>query len=121
MTVQSPQNRGRVQAQGLDTEESVAWPPPQEPPTKLEVLAMLDQLWGKLTRKEQDDREGCFEDARNWIESRPAGGVNARCLKTFLNRKIRGGVRVDIEILLGVACVDEQPLPDEFNHSFGEG
>lgn len=112
MSDQPPPNRGRVQAQGPETEQSVAWPPPATPPTKSEVLEMFDRLWVKLTRKEQKDREDCFKDARKWVGSRPAEGVDAVCKKTFLNRKMQGGVRVDIEVLLGKACLDD-PSPND--------
>src|SRR5438067_2533336 len=109
MSAVPPPNRGRVQAQGPDTEKSEAWPPPDTPPTKSETREMLDRLWGKLSRQEQDDREGCFKDARKWVETRPATGVDAVCRKTFQNRKMRGGVRVDIEIWVGKACMDDPP------------
>jgi len=113
MADQSPPNRGRVQAQGGPTEASVAWPPPTDPPTKSQMLTMLDQLWRKLSPTERNDRRKCFEDARKWVRECPCTGVDALCKKTFLNRKIRGGVRVDIEVRLGKACVDDPPSPDE--------
>ena len=113
MAGQSPPNRGRVQAQGPKTEESVAWPPPTDPPTKAEVLEMLDLLWAKLSSRQQDDRRQCFADARKWVQERPAKGVDAVSRPSFPNRKMRGGVRVDIEVLFGKACVDDPPSPDE--------
>ena len=61
MSGKSPPNRGRLQAQGPGTEESEAWPPPDTPPTKSEMLEMLDRLHAKLSRQEQEDREEPFE------------------------------------------------------------
>jgi hypothetical protein len=113
MSDKPPPNRGRVQAQGPDTEESEAWPPPETPPTKTEVLDKLDNLWAKLSLQEQEDREDCFEKARKWVEGRPAAGVDAPCSKTWNNRKMRGGIRVDLEIHLGKACVDDPSEDDE--------
>jgi hypothetical protein len=101
----SPTNRGRVQAQGPDTEESVAWPPPESAPTKEEMLSMLSKLKGKLTARELDDRSECFEKAQKFVEEAPVTGYDAHCIKSWANRKMRGGVRVDIEIQLGKACV----------------
>lgn len=112
MADESPPNRGRVQAQGPSTEESMSWPPPNHPPTKREVSEMLAQLWEKLSRAERNEREQCFEDARRWVESRPTNGVDAQPPKTFRNRKLRGGVRVDIEIILGKACVDDVEISE---------
>lgn len=121
MTAKPPPNRGRLQAQGPYTEESEAWPPPESPPTKSEMIKMLDQLWGKLSSQEQEDREECFEKARKWIESRPPTGVDAPCPKTWQNRKMRGGVRVDLEVQLGKACVDDPPEADDEENLDGSG
>lgn len=119
MAGKSPENRGRVQAQGPDTEESEAWPPPDTPLTKDQVLDMLDRVWDKLSKQEREDREGCFEDARGWVQSRPKVGVDAVCMKTFQNRKMRRGVRVDIDVLVGKACVDDAPNADDDTESTG--
>jgi hypothetical protein len=70
------------------------------------MLAMLIQLFAKLSRAEQEEREQCFEDARRFVQQAPAAGVDVGS-KSFRNRKLRGGVRVDIEIVAGKACVDD--------------
>ena len=98
-------NRGRLQAQGPDTEESVAWNREQTP-TKREMLAMLDELWAKLSRREQQEREECLTAARSYIQQCPATGVAAEFAKTFRNRKLRRGVRIDLEVRAGSACVN---------------
>lgn len=121
MSSKQPPNRGRVQAQGPDTEESEAWPPPDTPPTKSEMLDMIDRLWHKLSRQDQDDREECFEKARKFVEKAPAAGYDAPCIKTWPNRKMRGGVRVDIEIQLGKACVEGPPKDEEDETDSGGG
>ena len=105
MSNDSP-HRGRIQAQGPNTEESESWTR-EEPPTKSEMIVRLDTLWGKLTRREQEERGECFEDARRYILSAPPEGIDAGRPKTFRNRKLRGGVRVDLEITTGRACIDD--------------
>jgi hypothetical protein len=86
-----PVHRGRLQAQGPDTEKSVAWAR-ETPPTKSEMLAMLDRLWAKLTESEREEREECLEKVRQYIQEAPATGINAPVpSKSFRNRKLRGG------------------------------
>lgn len=105
MSNESP-HRGRIQAQGPNAEESESWAG-EEPPTKSEMIARLESLRGKLTRREQEERGGCFEAARQCILSAPRDGMDAGRPKTFRNRKLRGGVRVDLEIATGKACIDD--------------
>ena len=100
-----PPHRGRLQAQGRGTEESEPWAQ-DEPPSKDEVLDCLDQLWDKLSPAEQKDREPCYKDAGRFIRQAPATGVDAPYSKSFRNRRLRGGVRIDFEIQTGKACVD---------------
>jgi hypothetical protein len=73
---------------------------------------MLDKLKDKLSRAELEDREECFDQAEDWVKTRPANGADALCKKTFKNKKMRRGVRVDIEIWVGKACVDDPPAED---------
>jgi hypothetical protein len=77
------------------------------PPTKLEMLAMLDQLWAKLSGREQAERSACLAAAQNYIQQASADGFVAEFAKTFRNRKLRRGVRIDIEIWAGKACIDD--------------
>ena len=100
------EHRGRLQAQGPDVEESVPWGR-DSPPTKSEMLEMLAHLWGRLTHRQQEIREVCYAQAAQYISNAPAQGYEAEWKKTFQNRKERRGVRIDIEIWAGRACVDD--------------
>jgi hypothetical protein len=73
----------------------------------MEMLSSLESLWAKLTRRQQEERDECFETARQWILTAPRDGIDAGRPKTFRNRKMRGGVRIDIEITTGKACIDD--------------
>jgi hypothetical protein len=101
-----PAHRGRVQAQGGGTEESEPWAR-DTPPTKGEVLALLHRLWQKLSAAAQEERADCYAEAQRSVERAPAEGINAPYSKTFRNRKRRGGIRIDIEIRAGRACIDD--------------
>jgi hypothetical protein len=98
-------HRGRVQAQGSGTEKSVSWDL-AAPPTKSEVVALLDQLWAALTRTEQDERKDCYASAKSYIRQAPQAGIAAQFAISFRNRKLRGGVRIDLEVWAGDACID---------------
>jgi hypothetical protein len=121
MSAKPPPNRGRIQAQGPDTEESEAWPPPDAAPTKSQMLEKLELVRAKLSPQEQEDREECFDKARRFIERAPPTGYDAPCIKSWPNRKMRGGVRVDIEIQLGKACVEDPPEADEEDSASNSG
>jgi hypothetical protein len=89
----SKQHRGRLQAQGGDTEKSEGWSQ-DDPLTKEEGLSLLAKLWEQLTKREQKERTKQFDSARRFIEN-VEGGIDAPLGKSFLNRKKRS-VRVDI-------------------------
>ena len=78
-------HRGRLQAQGPDTEKSESWSR-EEPLTKAEGLSLLDRLWNRLTQKEREDRSEQFDRTRRFIEN-VEGGVDAPLGKSFVNRK----------------------------------
>jgi hypothetical protein len=78
----------------------------EEPPKKRAVLGLLDSLWNKLSPKEKRDREPCYLAAKKFIQQAPATGIDAPYSKSFRNRKLRGGIRIDIEIKTGKACID---------------
>jgi hypothetical protein len=99
-------HRGRLQAQGPYTEKSVSWSQ-ADPPTKREMLKRLERLVAGLTARELADRVGCLDNLRHFIEEAPVEGIDAPVIKSFRNKKMRGGVRVDIEIQTGKACVDD--------------
>jgi hypothetical protein len=103
----SPPHRGRVQAQGCGTEESVAWAD-DAPPTESEVLAMLDELEQKLSPAEQQERASAFREAREFVRrSARAGGITAPVSKSFPRKPLKGGIRVDFEVIAGQACVPD--------------
>ena len=101
-----PVHRGRIQAQGPDTEQSEAWAQP-DPPTKNAMIALLNALWDKLSSAEQYERQKCYEEVLAYIGSAPTTGIDAPLKKTFRNRKLRGGVRIDVEVQTGKAGIDD--------------
>ncbi|NUQ76057.1 MAG: hypothetical protein HUU21_21160 [Polyangiaceae bacterium] len=50
-----------------------------------------------------DPEERAFVQAAAWVRARPPGGVYAIVKKSFPNPPLKGGVRVDIEVLAGMA------------------
>jgi hypothetical protein len=80
-------HRGRIQAQGGETEASESWAQ-DEPLTKEDGLALLDQLERRLSKAERQARKDQFASARRFIEN-VEGGLDALLGKTFLNRKRR--------------------------------
>jgi len=100
-------HRGRIQAQGGGTEESVPWDQ-DTPPTDLQGYQMLDELRAKLTSAEQRMRERAFAEARSYIAQAAAAGgacTPPRVSKSFPRKALWGGIRVDIEVLTGTAFV----------------
>jgi hypothetical protein len=78
------------------------------PPTDLEGYQMLDELHAKLTPAEQRERERAFAEARSYIaQVAAAGGASTppRVSKSFPRKALKGGIRVDIEVLAGMAFV----------------
>ena len=47
------------------------------------MLGFLDKLWAKLSHGERDERKKCYQDARKYISTAPADGINAPLKKTF--------------------------------------
>ena len=104
---ESPAHRGRLQAQGPNTEESESWAQ-NDAPTKSEMLKRLDDLWAKLSSREKNERKDCYGAAKKCIAEAPATGIQAGPPKSFRNRKMRGGVRINLEIQSGSACVNDR-------------
>lgn len=102
---ESPSHRGRVQAQGHGTEKSQSWAQ-DHPPTKTDILELLQRLWESLTSEEQEARQTCYEAARQYVQQAPTTGIDAQHIRSFRNRRKRGGVRIDLEIRIGKACID---------------
>jgi len=102
----SPTHRGRLQAQGGETQKSESWTQ-QKPPTRGEVLEKCDSLEERLTARERRDREEPLQRLREFIvKAAEQGGVWAPCYKTFLKRG-SGDIRVDLEVISGLACVPD--------------
>jgi hypothetical protein len=104
-----PQHRGRIQAQGGGTEQSVPWAR-NTPPTESEMLNFCDELEGKLSQREKEDREQPLTELREFIRrAARAGGISANPYpfkKAFLKRGSRD-IRVDLEVHKGMACVPD--------------
>jgi hypothetical protein len=100
-------HRGRIQAQGGDTEESEAWAQ-YDAPTESEMMEKVDLLEGKLTHREKKDRVEPFAKLRRCIQqAADRGGVDAPFFKTWGKRNARE-IRIDFEVRLGRACVPDR-------------
>lgn len=98
----SKKHRGRIQAQGGDTEKSVSWSQ-DEPLSKADGLNLLNDLESQLTEKERKEREKQLADAQRFIEN-AQGGINAVKKKPFYSTK-GGDIRIDVEVLGGIAFI----------------
>lgn len=104
--LEDPLHRGRVQAQGGGTEQSEAWAQ-KKPPTESEMLQKCDSLNRRLTPSEARDRAEPLQRLRMYIRSAAqCGGVCAPLKKSFLKRGLRD-IRVDLEVVTGMACVPD--------------
>lgn len=102
----TPQQRGRIQAQGGGTEKSVAWFR-DTLPTESEMLRMCDDLERQLTEREKHDREQALTQLRRFIRSAAqGGGVSAPVSKSWLKRGSRN-IRIDLEVVKGMACIPD--------------
>lgn len=106
-------HRGRIQAQGGGTEESVPWAR-DTPPTVSEMLKMCDDLEAKLSEREKNDRAQALAQLRRFLRSAAqGGGVAAPVTKTWLKRGSRN-IRIDLEVVKGSASVpDPKESSDE--------
>lgn len=98
-------HRGRFQAQGNGTEKSVAWKK-IIPITKDEGNNSLNALKNKLTPAELSIRIKCFNIANKFISRVPSGGVMATIKHPCVPFPPYRDVRVDIEVLAGIAFID---------------
>ncbi|MDF5227822.1 hypothetical protein P3655_22760 [Vibrio parahaemolyticus] len=99
-------NRGRVQAQGDNTEKSESWTTP-DGFTKSMGLRKADALESLLTRPELSLRDQAISQARNRISTAPSYGINAVMKKSYYNDKRRRDIRVDIEVNAGTSFIDD--------------
>ncbi len=97
----SKQHRGRIQAQGEGTEKLESWSQ-DEPLTKADGLKLLDHLENQLSEKERKEREKQLKEVRRFIEN--AAGISAVKKKSFYGND-KGAIRIDIEVLGGIAFV----------------
>ncbi len=89
----SKKHRGRIQAQGGDTEKSVSWSQ-DTPLNKKRGLELLDDLEAQLTEKEKKERTKPLADARRFIEN-VEGGLDAVNKQSFYTRD-KGNLRIDL-------------------------
>lgn len=98
----------RVQAQGGGLELSVK-KNELRPVTLIEGNSMLDELWLKLSPRQQEQRAFAFEQARAFMrETAAVGGVTAPPIirRSFYNQNpVPPDARVDVEIFRGRAFV----------------
>ncbi|MFL5358507.1 hypothetical protein [Archangium sp.] len=95
-------HRGRFQAQGGGLEKSIPWMQPLPPPVA-EGLALATALYSSLSRAEQKERATGYAQLTRWVASRPPAGVAAVVKMSFPKPALRGGIRMDVEVLAGMA------------------
>jgi RHS repeat-associated protein len=97
-------HRGRIQAQGGNTEKSERWAQ-LYPLTRVQGLNLLVSLESQLTNRERKDREIPLQKAKEWVNSAASkGGVSAYVQKNFLKQGSKD-IRIDIEVNKGEAFV----------------
>jgi hypothetical protein len=71
------------------------------------MIQKLRELEGQLTPAEREERETAFQEMEQFLQTAAAaGGVDARISKSF-PRKVRGGIRIDLEVIKGRACTPD--------------
>lgn len=102
--MEEPQHRGRIQAQGGDTNKSVAWAQ-TTPPTLSEMLSFDALLNKQLTPREQKERDEPLKKLRDFLHrAAAAGGIYAPVSRHFYARG-GGDIRIDLEVQKGAICV----------------
>ena len=103
---ESPHRGRRLQAQGRGTEKSEAWAQ-KKPPNESQMLGKCDSLEQRLTPSEARDRVEFLQRLRNFIRNAAQrGGIDAPLKKSFPKRG-SPDVRVDLEVIKGMACVPD--------------
>jgi RHS repeat-associated protein len=98
-------HRGRIQAQGAKLEESVAWNQ-DTPLTASDAKKKLEELKGKLNKKDLAARQDAFKKADKYIDNAAkCGGADAHISQTFKVKDTKSE-RVDIEVITGKAFVE---------------
>jgi len=102
----NPEHRGRIQAQGGNTEKSEPWAQ-ASPPTENDMLHLTDDLEAQLDPREKRDREQPLTQLRRFIHSAAqGGGVAAPVSKSWYKRGSQD-IRIDLEVIKGMACVPD--------------
>ncbi|MCG7855479.1 hypothetical protein MD537_00740 [Flavihumibacter sediminis] len=96
-------NRGRFQAQGNGVEKSSAWATANTV-YKNAGIAHIDNVEGQLTNPELAERDLALQKARNFVNATPNEGVTP-LKKTFKNSPQHRSVRIDVEVIAGIAFV----------------
>lgn len=101
-------NRGRIQAQDDNLEESESWATDNEI-TKQEGFNKSNLLKGKLSNQELAERLEAFNKLENVIQQAPEQGHYAQLIKSFHHNPQNRRIRVDLEIRAGRAFIDPNP------------
>ena len=99
-------NRGRIQAQDDNLEESESWATNDEI-SKQDGMNKSNRLKGKLSNQELAERINAFNKLENVIQQTPAQGHNAQLIKSFHHNPQNRRKRVDLEIRAGRAFIDQ--------------
>ena len=98
-------NRGRIQAQGYNLEESEPWAQIEDI-NKLQGIQYTASLKGKLNAQQIALRLPGFNKLERFIYECPNTGADAQVIKSFYDKSDRIA-RVDLEIRAGRAFVDQ--------------
>ena len=102
-----PEHRGRIQAQGGETEKSVSWAQ-DTPPTESEMLRMADELEAQLTDREKKVREEPLADLRRFIRgAAKGGGISSPLPSRSFPKRGSKDIRIDLNLFKGMACVPD--------------
>lgn len=107
-------NRGRIQAQGNNTEKSSSWAINVDH-TKSMGINSVNDLRGQLTPAELRLRTNSITQAENRINTAPRDGVSAVMRKSYYDDFRNRQIRVDIEVNAGIAFIDNPPNAIEEN------
>jgi hypothetical protein len=108
-------NRGRIQAQGNNTEKSAPWAT-NDDHTKNMGLERVANLQNQLTPAELNLRILSLDKCRDRINTTPSYGVSAQMKKSFYDDFRNRQIRVDIEVNAGSAFLDD---PNNNNNQNG--
>ena len=101
-------NRGRIQAQDKDLEESESWATNDEV-TKQDGIRKSNDLKRKLSKQDLAERRNAFTKLEKVIQQAPSQGHYALLIKTYHHNPQNRRKRVDLEIRNGRAFIDKNP------------